>query len=310
MTHKDPPHALPFYTLVGWLAATMAWWAMAFARLPGTSPEWLLRAREICFGTVDNGLPDADGWLSLTGPPLGMLATLVVIWGPGLGQDLRRRWRRPAWRAVLAGLVALPLAGGVWVGMRVADGLERGEAWRPDWTAAEAPMPETYPRLDRPAPAFALVDQHGERVSLADFEGRVAYVTFAFGHCSTICPLTVQNVLAGARELSPTPPVLILTLDPWRDTVHAVEAVAEKWSLGETGRILTGPVEKVNAVLDEWGISRERDLKTGDITHPPLVYVLDPGGRIAYALTEPSAGWVAEAGRRAAASASGELAAR
>jgi cytochrome oxidase Cu insertion factor (SCO1/SenC/PrrC family) len=38
------------------------------------------------------------------------------------------------------------------------------------------------------------------------------------------------------------------------------------------------------AALDAWNIPRSRDLQTGDIVHPALVYVIDPEGRIAYAL--------------------------
>jgi hypothetical protein len=39
----------------------------------------------------------------------------------------------------------------------------------------------------------------------------------------------------------------------------------------------------VNDVLDAWNVARERDPRSGDVTHPPLVYVVDPSGRLAYA---------------------------
>jgi cytochrome oxidase Cu insertion factor (SCO1/SenC/PrrC family) len=41
----------------------------------------------------------------------------------------------------------------------------------------------------------------------------------------------------------------------------------------------------VEATLDAWGVSRSRDLSTGEIAHPSLVYVIDPAGRLAYAVT-------------------------
>ena len=42
-------------------------------------------------------------------------------------------------------------------------------------------------------------------------------------------------------------------------------------------------VEEVEAALTRWNVARERDPRTGDVAHPPLVYVLDREGRIAYA---------------------------
>jgi hypothetical protein len=36
-------------------------------------------------------------------------------------------------------------------------------------------------------------------------------------------------------------------------------------------------------VLDAWSVARSRDLRTGEVTHPSLIYVIDRDGRIAYA---------------------------
>lgn len=44
----------------------------------------------------------------------------------------------------------------------------------------------------------------------------------------------------------------------------------------------------------------ERDLQTGDINHPALVYVLAEDGTIAYTFNNPSSEWLAEAARRIA----------
>jgi hypothetical protein len=41
----------------------------------------------------------------------------------------------------------------------------------------------------------------------------------------------------------------------------------------------------VNRTLDRWGVVRERDAATGQVAHPPLVYVLDASGQIAFAAT-------------------------
>jgi cytochrome oxidase Cu insertion factor (SCO1/SenC/PrrC family) len=293
----DRGSSLAFYLVVLWLAATSLWWFAALVDLPPTTPDWVVRARAICFGNGENGLPDRSGWLLLTVSPLSFLAVVFAVWGAELWADLLQRWRDARGRLVLLILVALLAWGGIWAGLRVADGLARGQAWR---VSDSEPFPEYYPRLNQTAPAFELTDQRGGRVSLRDLRGELVFLTFAFAHCNTVCPVTVANVLAGARELEAPHRVAIVTLDPWRDTARSLPAIAAQWGLGERDLALSDSVERVGAVLDSYNILRQRDLNTGDVTHPPLVYVIDREGRIAYALNGPSKGWVREAGRRAA----------
>ncbi len=45
-------------------------------------------------------------------------------------------------------------------------------------------------------------------------------------------------------------------------------------------------------------MARERDLRTGDVSHVPLVMVLDDEGRIVYRFLNPSVEWIVEAVRR------------
>jgi hypothetical protein len=42
-------------------------------------------------------------------------------------------------------------------------------------------------------------------------------------------------------------------------------------------------------MLDAWEVPRSRDLNTGEVTHPSLVYVIDREGRIAFAATGDAA---------------------
>ncbi len=45
-----------------------------------------------------------------------------------------------------------------------------------------------------PAPGFALTDQHGEQVTLADQRGKVTALTFLYTHCPDVCPLTAAQL--------------------------------------------------------------------------------------------------------------------
>ena len=86
------------------------------------------------------------------------------------GEPSPLRWRAAAYGALLAGLLLLIGA------------------------PAQAKSQNQWDRLDadEPAPAFALTDQNGRRVALADFRGKVAIVTFLFTNCTDVCPVLPQ----------------------------------------------------------------------------------------------------------------------
>ncbi len=263
-----------------WLAVTVSWWALALWPAPDEPPAWLLRARTVCFNAGESGLPDASGWLVLIGQPIGLLAVMMVIWGDALRSGLRGLASGPAGRALLVSTAALLVVGVGAAGARVV-------SIAPVGRAGVSSPPDTYPRLDRQAPALELVDQHGERLSLETLQGRPALVTFAFGHCATVCPAVVRQVLEGRERagLLEPPPVVVITLDPWRDTPRRLPSVAEHWQIRGEDRVLSGEIDDVNRVLDDWKVARERNPQTGNLLHPPLVYLLDAAGRIAYAST-------------------------
>ena len=272
----------PLAALAAILVVTAGWWALALWPVPGATPEWLARTRAACFGIYDNGLPNAGGWVALIGSPLGMLAVLFAGWRRDVVDGLGALWRSRGGRLVLGTAVLALCIGVVAAGVRV-----RGALRPADLSAAV--VPGDLARLDRPAPPLALVDQTGAVVTLERFRGRPVLLTFAYAHCETVCPLLVHDVLAAQAELRETDPerapvALVVTLDPWRDTPSRLPAIADAWGLGEDAHILGGAVADVEATLDAWSVSRRRDTRTGEVTHPALVYVLDGEGRIAFAV--------------------------
>ncbi|MBI4539167.1 MAG: SCO family protein [Gemmatimonadetes bacterium] len=316
------------------LAITAAWWGLALWPLPETTPEWLLRTRVICFGSTHTGLPDTAGWLALVLQPFCMVGTLFVGWGGAVIEGARRMVRRAAGQLVLgAGALAI-VVGLVAAAVRVAGAGAQNELW-----GAEAlPVPFSYPRLDRAAPPLdGLVDQHGQAVALARFRGRPLLVTFAYAHCSTVCPLIVRDVLsaqgmlrgaggeggASAREpgtdkagrqdrppsaegaegsadaapARPVPAVLIVTLDPWRDTPARLPAIALSWELGEDAYVASGEAQTVTEILERWDVAWSREERTGEIAHAPVVFLVDAGGMIAYAASGSASLIVELAGR-------------
>jgi cytochrome oxidase Cu insertion factor (SCO1/SenC/PrrC family) len=266
--------------VVAWFAITAAWWLLALWPVPN-APAWLERTRYVCFGVNESGLPDAGGWIGLIAGPIGMLAILVVGWWRTFASALHKR---RAWLAItpLALGVALLAGGALW---RVAEARERTGMIIPDATLP----PATYPRLDQPVPPLALISQTGETFTLDVADGRPILVTFAYAHCATVCPVIVKHVLEAQRMLRGTadhPVVVIVTLDPWRDTPSRLPALAASWQLpANDAWLLSGSVEQVQHALTAWNIPRTRDARTGEITHPSLVYVIDQNRRIVFAST-------------------------
>jgi protein SCO1 len=273
--------------LIGTVAlfvTTAAWWALALWPVEG-APAWLERTRYVCFGVAENGLPDAGGWIGLTAGPLGMFTILAVGLKEGFrGLFIRVRTSRP-----LAVVMAVLALGGVVMLTGAAVRVQQALAV-PDWMREDGSIPpSTYPRLDRAAPPLALLGQEGSAVDLADLRGRPVLVTFAYAHCATICPLIVKHALDAQAVLRGTPDepaVMIVTLDPWRDPPSRLPGMARQWGLPEAGAwILSGEVAEVEAALDAWEVPRSRDLRTGEVTHPSLLYVVDRDGTLAYAST-------------------------
>lgn len=288
---KKPSLGMILY--VSWTLITLSWWALAFAPLQG-APEWLLRTRDVCFGTMPNGLPDTYGWMTLVLSPLSMLGAILVLWGAPLRADLRvLRTSRAGW-VFLAVLFGLPAAGMAYVGHVTGKELRLLSALR-GVPAAER-LPADYPRLDKDAADFALVNQTGATVAKKDLEGKLAVVTFAYAHCSTVCPLVIKT-LNDTLEKYGGPDVVgvVVTLDPLRDTPGSLPTLAANWGLGKNVHLLSGAPEAVNKMLKDYNVATERDEKTGDIGHLAIFYVLNEHGRLVYAFNNPSAGWLGEA---------------
>jgi cytochrome oxidase Cu insertion factor (SCO1/SenC/PrrC family) len=256
---------------------TASWWALALWPVSGEAPEWFLRTRQVCFGSDATRLPNAGGWLLLIGQPLGMVGLLVIVWGRELRQGLGLVLARAAGQVVAGVLAAAMIAGisGTVVRVRTA-GQEPFQAGTTNLAAQLTRVNDTAPRL-------ALVDQTGAEVALDSFKGKPVLVSFAFAHCETVCPLIVDDLLTARERLgADAPPVLIVTLDPWRDTPTRLPSIAKGWKLDAGTHVLSGEPDDVERVLNAWRVPRVRNTRTGAISHPSMTYVIGADGRIHY----------------------------
>ncbi len=274
-----------------WLTSTLVWWAFAFMPLPSTPPAWVTAARVACFGSMESGLPAVSGWMLLVLAPLTFLVAMVAIWGAELRTSVVEAVRSPVARGAVVVIAAVILTEATWVVGKVQTA--RAATTIAAVTRDDGQMPTTYPRGAAPAPELALVDQHGHAVSLARFTGRPVIVTFVYAHCQTMCPMIVETLKDAAPATSE---VLLVTLDPWRDTPNLLPEIARQWEVPAHFHVLSSRrVDDVLRVTASYGVPFERDRKSGEIEHPGLVFLIDPAGRLAYTFNNPSTAWVREA---------------
>jgi protein SCO1/2 len=207
-----------------------------------------------------------------------MIAMLLIVWRDAVREGFVALWRTPPGRALVGFGTAAVLGGLALAAVRVRDavaapGLLLGDG-----------LPAT--RLNKVAPALELRNQRGEIVNLARFRGRPVVLTFGYGHCETVCPVVVDagvQAVSQTRDLSSV--LVVVTLDPWRDTPARLGRVAEQWHLPAGAQLLGGEPDEVEAALDRWQVARIRDPDTGAITHATPVFLIDRDGRIAFVAT-------------------------
>ena len=282
--------------LVLWVVAVEVWWGFAFFPTPPGDDSWLAAAQAACFGSLPGGLPSASGWMMLVPAPLLMLVVLFVGFQDELRVTLPALRREPAWR-VLA--LVLACAGAVELGfaaLRVDRAARIASAsFSP---TLSGPLPADYPRTHDLVPAFTLVDQHGTPFGNAGFIGSETVLAFVFAHCQTVCPALVRTLATASRSLDGDARVVLVTLDPWRDTPTALAGAVSGWALPADARLLSGEPTAVCRLLDGLQVARERDLQNGDVSHVPLVMLVDARGEIAYRFNNPPAEWIVEGVRR------------
>ncbi len=228
-------------------------------------------------------------------------------------------WRGPLAELVAGGLRrALPWAAAALV-LTVGGAGLLGIVWSPD-ARGELPFPAERLRTTHAAPSFTLTDHTGAQISVKELRGRVVVLTGVYASCGHTCPMILQQVRRSVAALTPEArahvTVLGVTLDPENDDPARLASLLGHHQIGApTFRLLTGEPGRVNAVLDDLGITRTRDPETGVIDHANLYTVIDAGGRIAYRFTlgERQERWLTTAlghlAREAAAISPGALAA-
>ncbi len=155
------------------------------------------------------------------------------------------------------------------------------------------------------APAYSLVDQHGETVSSADLQGHVVLYDFIYTHCTTVCPamtgqmLQIQKQLEKKGELGEDVILVSITFDPERDTPERLQTYSELMNTGPDSWLwLTGeliPIKQLvggefgvyfeqipldEAAADAAGLTPEERENGYDFIHATVFTLVDEQGNI------------------------------
>lgn len=129
-----------------------------------------------------------------------------------------------------------------------------------------------------------LVDQSGTARGLDMYRGRPVLITMFYGSCPMACPLLIDTLRAIERAAPPEQRaelrVLMITIDPERDTPAALQALAKqrridttRWTLARTDE---KSIRKIAAMLN----IQYRALPDGGFNHSSVITLLNPGGDI------------------------------
>ena len=141
-----------------------------------------------------------------------------------------------------------------------------------------------------PAPVFDLTDHRGQSVSLGDQRGRIVLLTFLYTHCPDTCPLflfRIRQVLADLKVSDEQVSVVVVTVDPERDTVDHLKRFAGSWPAN--WYYLTGHPLKVARVWNDYEVYVDMEGIGGlhsahedyGVIHSAKVAVVDREGSIA-----------------------------
>lgn len=130
----------------------------------------------------------------------------------------------------------------------------------------------------RAAPAFALRDQHGSRVTLASLRGQTVALAFFDSLCKQACPIEGQMLASAMRQVTPAvrPRLVVVSVDPAGDTPRSIAHAVRKWRLPAGTIWLLGTHRQLKPVWDAYQIAVLP--VRGDIAHSTAVYLLDKRG--------------------------------
>lgn len=132
---------------------------------------------------------------------------------------------------------------------------------------------------------FVLTGHNGDRVSLADYRGKVVVMFFGFTNCPVACPTVLNDMARVMKNLGDKASdlqVLFVTVDPDRDSPERIKEFVTYFHPDFMG--LTGSVEEIGQVASQYGTKFLKVVQGSEenyaVAHSVYLYVIDKQGRV------------------------------
>jgi cytochrome oxidase Cu insertion factor (SCO1/SenC/PrrC family) len=155
----------------------------------------------------------------------------------------------------------------------------------PSRSSGPSDVTATWPAGARPAPAFALHDEHGSPLTLSSLRGRPAIVTFIDPLCRDFCPREASVLSEAAAALGGDAPAIVsVSVNPWADTPANFRADAAHWRLAPGWRWGVGSYAELADVWRRYAVGvqvtkkRIAGITVRNIVHTGAAYLIDADG--------------------------------
>jgi protein SCO1 len=135
-------------------------------------------------------------------------------------------------------------------------------------------------------PDFALTDQAGQKVDLAQFQGKVVALTFGYSRCPNpqYCFRMSNNLAHVERRLRARHEkdlvLMTIMIDPDHDQGKALAEYADTWKADPRDwHFLTGPLDQIHQIAGMFGMDFWNN--DGLLTHSLHTVIIDREGRLA-----------------------------
>jgi protein SCO1/2 len=136
---------------------------------------------------------------------------------------------------------------------------------------------------------FALTATDGTAVTEESYRGKWLAIYFGYTFCPDICPTTMMELAQAFRALGQRTAAVravFVTVDPQRDKPDVLAEYLRTFDQRFVG--LTGTSAQISAAAKSLNVFYERnDTDDGSYTydHSSYIYLIDPGGKLAEALS-------------------------
>lgn len=138
----------------------------------------------------------------------------------------------------------------------------------------------------RPAPAFSLLDERGDPISLASLRGRPVIVTFIDPLCRDYCPIEAQrlNDVASSFPQGSKPAIVAVSVNIYGNARANLRLDERKWKLTPEWRWAVGHPSVLARVWDDYHVQvlatskKIAGVTVHRIGHTEAAYVIDAKG--------------------------------